>query len=87
MKKTFNLIVIGTGSAASTIAMECRSAGWSVAVIESRSAAQAGVATKYSFHQMPKVDRAWCPYCVVDAATHFATFALAVPEAISALRR
>jgi glutathione reductase (NADPH) len=36
MSKTFNLIVIGTGSAASTIAMECRSAGWSVAVIDSR---------------------------------------------------
>src|SRR5215210_5033935 len=32
---TFDLIVIGTGTAASTTASECRSAGWSVAVIDS----------------------------------------------------
>lgn len=33
---SFDLMVIGTGSAASTIATECRSAGWSVAVIDAR---------------------------------------------------
>jgi len=32
---TFDLIVIGTGTAASTTASECTSAGWSVAVIDS----------------------------------------------------
>lgn len=32
---TFDLIVIGTGTAASTTASECRSAGWSVAIIDS----------------------------------------------------
>jgi glutathione reductase (NADPH) len=32
---TFDLIVIGTGTAASTTALECRSAGWSVAIIDS----------------------------------------------------
>jgi glutathione reductase (NADPH) len=32
---TFDLIVIGTGSAASTPAHECRSKGWSVAIIDS----------------------------------------------------
>src|SRR5579859_351577 len=36
MRKQFDLIVIGTGSAASTVANECRSAGWEVAVIDSR---------------------------------------------------
>ena len=37
MKPTsFDLMVIGTGSAASTIATECRVAGWSVAIIDSR---------------------------------------------------
>ncbi|MDT8068969.1 MAG: FAD-dependent oxidoreductase [Terriglobia bacterium] len=36
MKKQFDLIVIGTGSAASTVAHECRSAGWDVAIIDSR---------------------------------------------------
>lgn len=34
--KTFDLIVIGTGVAASTAAWKCHSAGWSVAVIDSR---------------------------------------------------
>ena len=36
MNKNFDLIVIGTGSAASTVAYMCRSAGWEVAVIDSR---------------------------------------------------
>jgi glutathione reductase (NADPH) len=32
---TFDLIVIGTGTAASTVARQCRSTGWSVAIIDS----------------------------------------------------
>ena len=47
---------------------------------------QAAVAGRYLFHQMPKVDKAWCPWCVVDALTHFATVALTVPEALKAGR-
>jgi glutathione reductase (NADPH) len=35
-KKKFDLIVIGTGVAASTVVHKCRSAGWEVAVIDSR---------------------------------------------------
>jgi glutathione reductase (NADPH) len=35
-KKNFDLIVIGTGVAASTVAHKCRSAGWEVAVIDLR---------------------------------------------------
>ncbi len=35
MRKKFDLVVIGTGSAASTVAHECRSAGWNVAIIDS----------------------------------------------------
>jgi glutathione reductase (NADPH) len=31
-----DLVVIGTGSAASTVAAECRGAGWSVAIVDSR---------------------------------------------------
>lgn len=52
--------------------------------------AQAAVAAKYLFYTMPKVDKAWCPYCITDALMHFATFALTVPEtgkAIAALSR
>ncbi len=36
MPKTFDLVVIGTGSAASTAAYHCRAAGWQVAIIDSR---------------------------------------------------
>ena len=36
MRKKFDLVVIGTGSAASTAASKCRAAGWSVAVVDSR---------------------------------------------------
>jgi glutathione reductase (NADPH) len=36
MTSSFDLIVIGTGTAASTVAEECREAGWGVAIIDSR---------------------------------------------------
>src|SRR5437868_3596674 len=36
MTRNFDLVVVGTGSAASTIASDCRSAGWEVAVVDSR---------------------------------------------------
>lgn len=51
------------------------------------SAAQAAVAARYLFWQMPKVDRAYCPYCIIDALTHFATLALTLPESSRAVRR
>ena len=35
-KGAYDLVVIGTGSAASTVASRCRRAGWTVAVIDSR---------------------------------------------------
>lgn len=34
--KTFDVIIIGTGVAASTVAWKCRSAGWRVAIVDSR---------------------------------------------------
>lgn len=51
------------------------------------ASAQASTAAKYLFHTMPKVDKACCPYCIVDALTHFATVALTLPEAFKAVRR
>ncbi|MGH9396559.1 MAG: dihydrolipoyl dehydrogenase family protein [Terriglobia bacterium] len=36
MSKKFDVVVIGTGSAASTVASGCRGAGWQVAVVDSR---------------------------------------------------
>jgi glutathione reductase (NADPH) len=36
MTRTFDVIAIGTGSAASTVASRCREAGWQVAIVDSR---------------------------------------------------
>src|SRR6202790_3970928 len=36
MTRRFDLVVIGTGSAASTVASRCRSAQWQVAIVDSR---------------------------------------------------
>jgi glutathione reductase (NADPH) len=36
VRQTFDLIVIGTGTAASTVAFHCQSAGWKVAIVDSR---------------------------------------------------
>jgi len=83
-----NLVAHSTNIAlaAAGDADRARSRPWIPIVLAIGSGAQAGVAAKYLFHQMPKVDRAWCPYCVVDAVTHMTTFALALPEAVKALR-
>src|SRR5579864_2765388 len=36
MRKRYDLAVLGTGAAASTVASQCRSAGWQVAIVDSR---------------------------------------------------
>lgn len=36
MHKKFDLVALGTGSAASTAASKCRSGGWQVAIVDSR---------------------------------------------------
>jgi glutathione reductase (NADPH) len=36
MNKKFDLVALGTGSAASTVASKCRTAGWQVAIVDSR---------------------------------------------------
>ncbi len=36
MTRTFDLVVVGSGSAAGTVAARCRSAGWTVAMIDKR---------------------------------------------------
>src|SRR3954466_12093120 len=36
MARTFDLVVVGTGAAATSVAYPCRTAGWSVALIDSR---------------------------------------------------
>ena len=63
-----------------------RNRPWLPILATAASFAQAAVAAKYLFHQMPRVEKAWCPYCIVDALTHFATLALTVPETVKAVR-
>jgi uncharacterized membrane protein len=60
--------------------------GWLPVLASLSAGAQAGVAAKYLFHQMPKVDKAWCPYCIADALMHMGTFAFTLPEALRAVR-
>ncbi len=36
MNRKFDLVAIGTGSAASAVASRCRAAGWQVAIVDSR---------------------------------------------------
>lgn len=59
---------------------------WLPLLAAASAAAQAAMAAKYLFYQMPKVDRAWCPYCIFDALTHFATLALTAPESWRAVQ-
>ncbi|WP_372620721.1 vitamin K epoxide reductase family protein [Falsiroseomonas sp.] len=76
-----NLVLATTGGAD-----RMRRHPWLPLLAVAVEAPQAAVAAKYLFHQMPKVDRAWCPYCIVDALAHFATLALVLPEAFGSLR-
>lgn len=45
---------------------------------------QAATAAQYLFYQMPKVDKAWCPYCITNALTIFATLGLTLKESLRA---
>lgn len=76
----FNLLLATTGGAD-----RARRDPWLPLLAAGMAGAQAGVAAKYLFHQMPYVDRAYCPYCIADAMTHFATFGLVLPEALEAI--
>lgn len=59
--------------------------GWLPLLATALALPQAAIAAKYLFYQMPKVDKAWCPYCVTDALMHFATLGLTIPESLKAV--
>jgi uncharacterized membrane protein len=46
----------------------------------------AATSAKYLFYQMPVREKGWCPYCIVDALTHIATFGFTLWETSKALR-
>ncbi len=76
-----NLVLASTGGPD-----RAREHPWLPLLAAAVEAPQSAVAAKYLFHQMPKVDKAWCPWCVVDALAHFATLGLVLPEAAAAAR-
>jgi hypothetical protein len=52
-----------------------------------KAAAEAAVAVKFLFYEMPVVQKKWCGYCIIDAAMHIGTFAFTLPEAWDAATR
>ena len=78
---SINLVLSSTGGPD-----RAREHPWLPLLAAAMEAPQSAIAAKYLFYQMPKVDKTWCPYCILDALTHFATLALVIPEAISAGR-
>ena len=74
-----NLLLATTGGAD-----RARKHPWLPLLAATLAGGQATVAAKYLFYQMPYVDEAYCPYCIVDAFSHFATLGLVLPEAVEA---
>lgn len=74
-----NMVLATTGGAD-----RARHHPWLPLLAASLSGAQSAMAAKYLFYQMPYVDEAYCPYCIVDALAHFATLGLVLPEAVEA---
>jgi uncharacterized membrane protein len=58
---------------------------WIPLVAAGKAGAEAVVATKYLFYEMPVVEKAWWGYCIVDALMHIGTFALTLPEAVKTI--
>lgn len=75
-----NIVIAATGSPA-----RARRQPWLPVVATVLAAGETAVAGQNLFRQMPKVDKAWCAYCIADALTHFATLAMTIPESIQAL--
>lgn len=75
----FNIVAASTGAPD-----RARQHPWLPLLAAALEAPQSLIAAKYLFYQMPYVDKAWCPYCIIDALAHFATLGLVLPEAVEA---
>ena len=47
----------------------------------------AATAARYLFHDMPVREKAWCPYCIVDALAHLAVLGFSLWESKKAIDR
>jgi uncharacterized membrane protein len=54
---------------------------WIPLLAAAKAGAEAAIAVKYLFYEMPIAQKRWCGYCIVDALMHMGTFALILPEA------
>lgn len=75
-----NIVLAAYGGATRT-----GSQPWVPLVAAFKAAAEAAVAAKYLFYEMPIVQKKWCGYCIIDAVTHLGAFALTLPEAVNTL--
>ena len=57
-----------------------RRSPWLPIAATAAAAPAAAVATRFLTHEMPVMERAWCPWCIVDGLTHLAVFALTLFE-------
>lgn len=73
------LATIGTGERA-------EEQPWVPLAAAAAAAPSAAVSAKYLFYQMPVEEKGWCPYCMVDALAHIASFGFTLWEAGKALR-
>ena len=79
LMRAVNMVLATTGGAD-----RARRHPWLPLLAASLARGQSAMAAKYLFYQMPYVDEAYCPYCIVDAFMHFATLGLVLPEAVEA---
>ena len=75
--------------AAATIGDEKRAQThpWLPLAATAAAAPAALTSMRYLFHDMPVREKAWCPYCVVDALAHIAVLGFTFWESGQALRR
>lgn len=60
---------------------------WIPLAATAAAALPAATSAKYLFYQMPVREKGWCPYCIVDALTHIATFGFTLWESYKAVRK
>jgi uncharacterized membrane protein len=66
-------------------ARRAREEPWIPIVAAGKALLEAVVAGWY-FYQMPTKEKAWCGYCIAGAAANITVAALAIPEAIEAIK-
>jgi uncharacterized membrane protein len=75
LSHAFNIVLASIGGAG-----RAQRQPWVPLAAVAAAAPSAAVSAKYLFFQMPVKERGWCPYCIVDALTHIASFGFTLWE-------